>query len=36
VTGAPLSPTYFYLAPAALISLLVLLRLKETSGTELR
>jgi MHS family proline/betaine transporter-like MFS transporter len=36
VTGAPLSPTYFYLAPAALVSLLVLLRLKETSGTELR
>jgi MFS transporter, MHS family, proline/betaine transporter len=35
-TGSPLSPTYCYLAPAALISFLVLLRLKETSGTELR
>jgi MHS family proline/betaine transporter-like MFS transporter len=35
-TGSPLSPTYFYLAPAALISFLVLLHLKETSGTELR
>jgi MHS family proline/betaine transporter-like MFS transporter len=35
-TGAPLSPTYCYLAPAALVSFLVLLRLKETSGTELR
>jgi MHS family proline/betaine transporter-like MFS transporter len=35
-TGAPLSPTYCYLAPAALISFLVLLRLKETSGAKLR
>jgi MHS family proline/betaine transporter-like MFS transporter len=35
-TGSPLSPIYCYLAPAALISFLVLLRLKETSGTELR
>jgi MFS transporter, MHS family, proline/betaine transporter len=35
-TGAPLSPTYFYLAPAAVISFLVLLRLKETSGEKLR
>jgi MFS transporter, MHS family, proline/betaine transporter len=35
-TGSPLSPTYCYLAPAALISFLVLLSLKETSGTALR
>jgi MFS transporter, MHS family, proline/betaine transporter len=35
-TGSPVSPTYLYLAPAALVSLLVILRLKETSGKELR
>lgn len=36
VTGSPVSPTYLYLVPAALISLLVLWRLAETSGKELR
>jgi MFS transporter, MHS family, proline/betaine transporter len=36
VTGSPVSPTYLYLAPAALISLQVLLRLRETNGKELR
>jgi MFS transporter, MHS family, proline/betaine transporter len=36
VTGSPVSPTYLYLAPAALISLQVLLRLRETSGKDLR
>jgi MFS transporter, MHS family, proline/betaine transporter len=35
-TGSPVSPTYLYLAPAALVTLLVLLRLKETSGKDLR
>lgn len=35
-TGSPVSPTYFYLAPAALISLFVVIRLKETAGAALR
>ncbi|AOB32783.1 MFS transporter [Bordetella sp. H567] len=35
-TGSPLSPTYLYLIPAAVISALVILRLKETAGAELR
>jgi MFS transporter, MHS family, proline/betaine transporter len=35
VTGSPVSPTYLYLLPSAAISLLVIWRLKETSGTQL-
>jgi MHS family proline/betaine transporter-like MFS transporter len=35
VTGSPVSPTYLYLLPAAMISLLVIWSLKETSGTKL-
>lgn len=35
-TGSPLAPTYLYLIPAALISMIVVLRLKETSGRPLR
>lgn len=35
-TGAPLSPTYFYLIPAAVISAVVILQLKETAGSELQ
>ena len=35
VTGSPVSPTYLYLLPSALISLLVIWSLKETSGTKL-
>ena len=36
VTGSPSSPTYFYMIPAAVISLLVVLRLPETAQSELR
>ncbi|MEJ5022664.1 MFS transporter [Ochrobactrum vermis] len=36
VTGSPLSPTYFYLIPAALITMLVLSRLPETAKLELK
>jgi MHS family proline/betaine transporter-like MFS transporter len=36
VTGSPLAPTYYYLIPAAAISMLVALKLKETSGRPLR
>lgn len=36
VTGSPVAPTYLYLMPAALISVIVVLRLKETSGRPLR
>ena len=35
-TGSPLSPTYLYLIPAAIISALVVARLQETSGRPLR
>lgn len=35
-TGSPVAPTYLYLMPAALISLLVILKLKETAGGKLR
>jgi MHS family proline/betaine transporter-like MFS transporter len=35
VTGSPVSPTYLYLLPASVISLLVVWKLKETSGTKL-
>lgn len=35
-TGSPVAPTYLYLMPAALISMIVVLRLKETSGRPLR
>jgi MHS family proline/betaine transporter-like MFS transporter len=35
VTGSPVSPTYLYLLPAAVISLVVIWRLKETAGTKL-
>lgn len=35
-TGSPLSPTYFYLIPAAVISMLVVFRLRETAGHALR
>jgi MHS family proline/betaine transporter-like MFS transporter len=35
VTASPVSPTYLYLLPSAVISLLVIWRLKETSGTQL-
>jgi MFS transporter, MHS family, proline/betaine transporter len=34
-TGSPVSPTYLYLLPAALISLVVVWSLKETAGTKL-
>jgi MFS transporter, MHS family, proline/betaine transporter len=34
-TGSPMSPTYLYLLPSALISLSVIWRLKETSTTRL-
>jgi MFS transporter, MHS family, proline/betaine transporter len=34
-TGEPVSPTYLYLVPAAVVSLLVILKLKETAGTKL-
>ena len=34
-TGSPVSPTYLYLAPSAVISLAVILSLKETAGTKL-
>jgi MHS family proline/betaine transporter-like MFS transporter len=34
-TGSPVSPTYLYLLPAAVISLAVIWRLKETAGTKL-
>jgi MFS transporter, MHS family, proline/betaine transporter len=34
-TGSPVSPTYLYLLPAAVISLMVIWKLRETSGTEL-
>jgi MHS family proline/betaine transporter-like MFS transporter len=34
-TGSPVSPTYFYLVPAAVISLFVILKLKETAGARL-
>lgn len=36
VTGSPVAPTYLYLMPAALISMIVVLRLQETSGRPLR
>src|SRR6476646_1976471 len=35
VTGSPVSPTYLYLLPSAVISLAVISRLKETAGTKL-
>jgi MHS family proline/betaine transporter-like MFS transporter len=35
VTASPVSPTYLYLLPSAVISLLVIWRLKETGGTQL-
>ena len=35
-TGSPLAPTYLYLLPSAVISLLVIWSLKETAGAELR
>jgi MHS family proline/betaine transporter-like MFS transporter len=35
VTGSPVAPTYLYLLPSAVISLLVIWSLKETSGTYL-
>jgi MHS family proline/betaine transporter-like MFS transporter len=35
ITGSLVSPTYLYLLPSAVISLLVIWRLKETSGTRL-
>jgi MFS transporter, MHS family, proline/betaine transporter len=34
-TGSPVSPTYLYLLPAAVVSLVVIWKLKETSGTKL-
>jgi MFS transporter, MHS family, proline/betaine transporter len=34
-TGSPVSPTYLYLVPSAVISLLVIWSLKETAGTKL-
>jgi MFS family permease len=36
ITGSPMAPTYLYLLPSAVISLLVIWSLKETAGTELR
>ncbi|HLZ06650.1 MAG TPA: MFS transporter [Bradyrhizobium sp.] len=35
VTGSPLAPTYLYLLPSAVISLLVIWSLKETAGAKL-
>jgi MFS transporter, MHS family, proline/betaine transporter len=35
VTGSPVSPTYLYLLPSAVISLLVIWSMNETSGTKL-
>jgi MHS family proline/betaine transporter-like MFS transporter len=35
-TGSPLSPTYLYLIPAAVVSAVVVLRLKETAGADLQ
>jgi MHS family proline/betaine transporter-like MFS transporter len=35
VTGSPVAPTYLYLLPAAVISLLVIWKLRETSGHQL-
>ena len=35
-TGSPTAPTYLYLLPAAVISLLVIWNLKETAGAELK
>jgi MHS family proline/betaine transporter-like MFS transporter len=35
VTGSPVSPTYLYLLPSAVISLAVIWSLKETAGTKL-
>ena len=35
VTGSPVSPTYLYLLPSAVISLLVIWSLKETAGAKL-
>jgi MHS family proline/betaine transporter-like MFS transporter len=34
-TGSPVAPTYLYLLPSAVISLLVIWSLKETAGTKL-
>ena len=34
-TGSPVSPTYLYLLPAAVISLLVIWKLKETHAAQL-
>jgi MHS family proline/betaine transporter-like MFS transporter len=34
-TGSPVAPTYLYLLPAAVISLLVIWSMKETAGTHL-
>ena len=34
-TGSPVSPTYLYLLPSAVISLAVIWSLKETAGTKL-
>jgi MHS family proline/betaine transporter-like MFS transporter len=34
-TGSPLSPTYLYLLPSAVISLAVIWSMKETAGTKL-
>jgi MHS family proline/betaine transporter-like MFS transporter len=36
MTGSPTAPSYLYLLPAAVISLLVIWSLKETAGTELK
>jgi MFS transporter, MHS family, proline/betaine transporter len=35
VTGSPVAPTYLYLLPGAVISLAVILSLKETAGKKL-
>jgi MHS family proline/betaine transporter-like MFS transporter len=35
-TGSPVAPTYLYLLPAAVISLLVIWSMKETAGAELK
>jgi MFS transporter, MHS family, proline/betaine transporter len=35
LTGSPVAPTYLYLLPAAVISLLVIWKLRETSGHQL-
>jgi MHS family proline/betaine transporter-like MFS transporter len=34
-TGSPVSPTFLYLLPAAVVSLLVIWKMKETSATQL-